>query len=344
MKEKKLLKNTIRNSQYIIKKRLEKFIKNNKFELEGETDLYSIMDKQIDKNLEMIKDKLSEYEYDKSYKYFTLYNIHCGNINEKLLALKDYESIDEVYMDFYEGIDSETLTPLVKIYESLNEIDIKFSFIKKDMVSQNYIKYPVIATIFKDSKLISIKFSSVSELYMEDGFYKIINRLIIEWISKKLNLKLTEFNSIPVFRELDEEINKNEDKYPNISIYRVSRQDQNDGRSSFCSTRNDKLPLIDDIRRIVQTFENENDKEKILDFIKTYEEESTIRNIAFKWKNKFSNSKGKDGHIAVGINIIGSLGDVYDDVMLHHIYQQSGINRERINYVIKFISEYSRRN
>lgn len=344
MNEKKLLSNTIRNSQYIVKRRLYQFIKVNDLKIGNAKDSYSIMDKYINEDLKMIKIKLNEYEYDKSYKYFTLYNIQCENLYEKLSVLNNYDSLEDKYVNFNEGMTWETLTPVVKSYEHLNEIDIKFSFIKQNKIDNNYIKYPVIATIFKDTKLMSIKFSSVSEVYSEEGFYKAINKLIIEWISIKLELKLIEFNSIPVFRDLDEEINRDESKYPNISIYRVSRQDQNDGRSSFCSTRNDKLPLIDDIRKIAYTFENENDKKKIIDFIKTYEEESTIRNIAFKWKHKFNNSKRQMGHIAVGINIVGNLGDIYDDVMLHHIYQQSGINRERINYVIKFISEYSRRN
>lgn len=344
MNKREILCNTIHNSQYIIKERLKRFIKDNDLWVNGESDLYEIIEHKINSNFRIISKKFHEYEYEKSYKYFTLYNVDCENWDEKLLMVNEYIDGEEQYIEFDEELSYEDLTPVIKKYDSLNELDIKFSLIKQDRFSGEYIKYPVIATIFKDINLISIKFCSVSERYIEEGFYISINNLIINWISENLELRLIEFNSIPVFKDLDEEINRDEQEHPNISIYRVSRQDENDGRSSFSSTRNDRLPLIDDIRKIAQTFENQNDKNKIIDFINTYEEESTIRNIALKWKHKFTNSNGKVGYIAVGINMINGSGDFAYEVMLHHIYQQFGINRERINHVIRFISEYSRRN
>ena len=86
----------------------------------------------------------------------------------------------------------------------------------------------------------------------------------------------------------------------------------------------------------------EDNKNKILSFINRYEEESIIRNIALKWRHKFRNSNGKVGNIAVGINMINSTSNFSYDVIIHHIYQQFGINRERINHVIRFISDYSK--
>ena len=343
MDKKEILYNTVRNSQYIIKGRLRLFLKDNDLLISDNLDPYEIIDEQIDKNLNLISKKLSDYEFDKPYKYFTLYNINNNeDYNDNLLLLDRYIECEEKYIEFDEELSYEQLIPTIKKYDTLNEIDIKFSLIKQDRLSGEYIKYPIIATIFKDIKLISIKFCGVSEKYIEDGLYVDINNLIVSWIKETLDLKVTEFKSIRVFKILDEEINTDEKKHPNISIYRVSRQDENDGRSSFCSTKNDKIPIIDDIRAIVQTFENENDKNKILSFINRYEEESIIRNIALKWRHKFRNSNGKVGNIAVGINMINSTSNFSYDVIIHHIYQQFGINRERINHVIRFISDYSK--
>lgn len=342
MDRKEIIKSSINNSQYIIKERLKKFIKDYGLSIPTISDPYEVIDRHMEIELEELSEKFHDYEYDKSYKYFTLYHVEEVSWEDDLSNIEEITSEQEVYTEFDEELSFNELNPSIKKYDSLNELDIKFTLIRENEITGENIKYPIVATIFKDINLVSIKFCSVSERYIEEGSYIDINNLIIDWLSNKLNLKMVEFNSAPVFESLDEEINRNEDSHPNISIYRVSRQDENDGRSTFSSTRNDRLPIIDDIRRIAQTFESENDKSKILGFINRYEEESVIRNIALKWKHRFVNSNGKLGHIAVGINMINSIGDFDYDVTMHHIYQQYGINRERINYVIRFISSYSR--
>lgn len=342
MDKREILKSTINNSQYIIKERLKKLIKDYDLDIPTIADPYEVIERHLEIELDEISKKFHDYEYDKSYKYFTLYKVEGVNLEKCLSNIEDITSEEEVYTEFDEELSFNDLNPSIKKYDSLNELDIKFTLIRENVITGENIKYPIVATIFKDINLVSIKFCSVSERYIEEGSYIDINNLIINWLSNKLDLRMIEFNSAPVFESLDEDISRNEDSHPNISIYRVSRQDENDGRSTFSSTRNDRLPIIDDIRRIAQTFENENDKKKILGFINRYEEESVIRNIALKWKHRFVNSNGKLGNIAVGINMINSVGDFDNDVTMHHIYQQYGINRERINYVIRFISSYSR--
>ena len=95
------------------------------------------------------------------------------------------------------------------------------------------------------------------------------------------------------------------------------------------------LPFLDDLLNIVKDFENENDKKKVLAYIDRYESEAIVRSMGITWKRRFSNSRGKIGNITVSIGKTYSVNNLDSKIMyeflLHHIHQNEGINRERIN-------------
>ena len=332
-----IMANTIFNTQYITKGRLKKFLKQYGYCDDDKADVYKEILNIIEVGSENVIEQLQEYEFEKNYKYFSLYKVNCNGIDDKLESIKNILNSDKI--DF---ISRQIENPSIKKYS--NEIDIKFSLLLHDVSSNKTIKYPIVTTIFKDIGLVCIKFCSVSEDYYEDEFYININNKVKCWISDKLDLKLDEFDSMNVFKSLYYKIRSNPDAYPNESIHSILMDDEMNGRSYFRASDKDMLPFLDDLLKLVKEFENENDKKKVLLYIDRYESEAIVRSMGITWKNRFSNSRGKRGNITVSIGKTYSVNNLDSKVtyefLLHHIHQNSGINRERINYVIRYISNY----
>lgn len=329
--------NTIFNTQYMTKGRLKKFLKQHNYCNDDKADVYKEIVSVINSSTEKIVTQLQEYEFEKNYKYFSLYKVDCNEVDANIETIEDKINSKEV--DF---ISRDIEKPSIKKYS--NEIDIKFSMGLQDFSGNKMIKYPIIATIFKDIGLVCIKFCSVSEDYYEDEFYININNKVKDWLKDNLNLNLVEFDSMKVFKSLYYKIRSNPEEYPEESIYSILMDDEMNGRSYFRASDKEMLPFLDDLLNIVKDFENENDKKKVLEYINRYESEAIVRSMGITWKRIFSNSRGKIGNITVSIGKTYSVNNLDSKIMyeflLHHIHQNEGINRERINYVIRYISNY----
>lgn len=326
--------NSIQNTNYITKQRLEGFLKRFKYVEEDEFDCKEVALEALSSDtLDTIKN-FQEYEFDKSYKYFTVYEVKSEVILSKIGDMSDRINNDE--LDYLSATISK---PTIKHYE--NEVDIKFSLLLGS--ESNAIKYPIIVTLFKNLDLLSIKYCSVTEEFYEKEFYIDINNRCKYWIENTFNVQLIEFKSQEVFEKLQYSIRMKPDEHSNESIHSILRDDEMNGRTYFRASDLDTLPLIDELLKISDTFENENDKKKVQAYIQRYEKESIVRSVAIKWKKRFMNSKGKMGYITVSISKVYSVNNENKfkyEFILHHIHQNGGINRERINYVIQFISDY----
>lgn len=332
-----IMVNTISNTQYMTKGRLKKFLKQYNYCNDNKFDVYKEMLSIINSSSENVIKQLQLYEFEKNYKYFSLYKANCDEIENKIENIKYMLNDNE-----FDFISNDIEKPSIKKYS--NEIDIKFSLLLNDVSNNKIIKYPIIATIFKDSGLVCIKFCSVSEDYYEDEFYININNKVKYWIKDNLDLSLEEFDSLNVFKSLYYDIRSNPDAYINESIHSILMDDEMNGRSYFRASDKDMLPFLDDLLKLVKEFENENDKQRVLEYINRYESEAIVRSMGITWKSRFSNSRGKMGNITVSIGKAYSVNNLDSkltyEFLLHHIHQNSGINRERINYVIRYISNY----
>lgn len=335
--KREIISNIIYDSQYITKVRLERFIKEY-YDINEKGDCYKFISDKISEDLDDLILKLQDYEYNKSYKYFSLYTFEKSiDIEDRLSSLIENKKVNVDAFDHW-GYDLDN--PTLKRYE--DEIEFKFNIILGN--SEMMIKYTVIATLFKDESLISIKFYSLNEELYENEFYININHKVKSWIEYNLKMSLTEFNSLKVYKSLYKEIKQNPDKHEHESIHSILMDDEMNGRSYFRASDTEALPFLGKLIELANRFESKNDKQELLDFIDSYEDEAIVRRIAIKWKHKFKNSNGKLGSITVGIKKLYSVDNANDNLKyaytLHHIRQDKGVNRERINYVIRYISRY----
>lgn len=338
---KEIMENTIMETQYMDKSRKIKFLESIATEdFDKKEDLDKLIINYIDKD-DIIINKLQEYEYDKNYKYFTLYNIDSIDGIHGLEDLNDCLNNQE--NDF---ISKNIEKPTIKRYD--NMIDFKFSKKIKSKSNKKYIKFPIIATVFLEEKVLAIKFCAISEEFNSSEIYININNEVRNWFENNIEFKITEFDSMLTFKHLYDNLRENPLNFANVTIHSISMDDEFNGRSSFKSTDLEMLPFIDDLSKLAETFENEKDKNKILEYIKRYESESIIRNMGITWKKIFKNSRGRLARITVSISYAYSLSNnqkkLNREFIMHHIYQEPGINKERINYVIKYITRYFNEN
>ena len=336
-RKQEIISNIIYDSQYITKVRLERFIKES-YDINEKGDCYKFISEKIAENLDDLILKLQEYEYNKSYKYFSLYTFEKDiDIEERISSLFKNKKANVDTFDYWS---KDLEKPTIRTYE--NDIDLKFNLILSN--GEITIKYTVIATLFKDENLISIKFYSINEELYQNEFYIDINNKVKSWIESNLQISLTEFDSMKVYKSLYKNIKHQPDEYENESIHSILMDDEMNGRSYFRASDTEVLPFLGKLIELANSFESNNDKERLLGFINRYEDEAIVRSVAIKWKHKFKNSNGKKGSITVGINKLYSVnnsdGNLKYAYTLHHIRQDKGVNRERINYVIRYISRY----
>lgn len=338
-----ILINSVNTTQYMTKLRSEKFLKLNNYD-DGK-NIVEYLESSSKKNDYDIVNQLQEYEYDKNYRYFTLYKYEDNDINKKIQELSD----NDINKEEFDYISGSPKKPSIKVYDDEKQIDIKFSLRLESNYNNNSIKFIVMCTVFLEEKLIAIKYNSTSEEYYKEEYYIKTNNRVKKWIEQKLDINMVEFDSMSVYKDLYKNIKMNKEQYQNVSIHSISMDDELNGRTYFRATDDEMLPFVDAITKLTETFECENDKIKVLDYIKRYEDEAIIRNIALKWKNNFKNNKGKRlGSITVGITKVYSVNNVDNQLkyefLLHHVKQDESVNRERINYAIKYLSRHINKN
>lgn len=121
-----IMANTIFNTQYITKGRLKKFLKQYGYCDDDKADVYKEILNIIEVGSENVIEQLQEYEFEKNYKYFSLYKVNCNGIDDKLESIKNILNSDKI--DF---ISRQIENPSIKKYS--NEIDIKFSLLLHDV-------------------------------------------------------------------------------------------------------------------------------------------------------------------------------------------------------------------
>ncbi len=340
---KKYIINSIKQTQYITKNKTNSFIETlssiDKDTVNfDEIDSKEFLIEQINQGNDEAILKLEEYEYDKYYKYSVLYSMNICDLDKTIEKLKINGTIIENERDYISNIFER---PKIKEFE--DTIDLKFSYIKS--TTSNYhdgFKYPVIITIHKEINLIQIKYCAMPVQYLGDKEYIKIHDDLKKWILDNLKCELNEINSFDISKKIL--CNKESDpvKYSNVSEYLISMDDEFNGRTTLRATDQDNIPLLVDILALADTFKNESDKNKIYDYIARYKRESIIQRIALKWKHKFSNNNGKPGKVIVSLRKVyeGSDNSLLYKYTHLHFFSSESMNRERINYAIKYLSEH----
>lgn len=321
-----IMKNTIRDTQYMTKQKKDKFLKYNEYSNKTIDELFE------NNSNELIK-KLEEYEYEKNYKFFTLHKFDAEKLN-----VENLRKSKKINNDDFDKIGETIDKPTMKEHDS-NNIDLKFSI----LINQNY-KYVVIASIFLDLGIIAIKFCSIEGEYYHENMYINIKNRVKNYIENELNIKLEDINTKSAFEKLYKKIKDNtiDDE---VSLYSAKFEDDLNGTSYFKATVQEILPFIQSLDQLINDFESEKDKQLIKSYIEEYEENSKMSTLAIKWKKKFSdNTQGKKGNVVIGIREIYVEDKVTNQVKLdcirHNVLQKSSVNKERIDYGIRYIAKY----
>lgn len=329
----KILESTLMDPQYMTLGRATRFV--NKYLSCKKNERLETIKKCLKEDTDYTIKQLEQYEYEKNYRYFTLHEI--VNIEEAKNILKEnsdlFNSEDE-----FDIVSTNICKPTIKFYGD-DEIDLKFSF----LLDKNY-KYVVIASIYLDINMIAIKYCSVANEYLSENLYINKKNEVKKYIKDKLNIELDDFDSIPIFKKLYTEIEeKTGDE--NLSLYNARMNDDRNGSTYFKANNQDLLPFLQTLKSISDQFESEKDKYILAKYINDYIENSIIQKMGIKWKNKFKNNKRHSlGSIIIGVqnkHIEGSDDNKkLFDCVEHYIIQDESVNKERIDYVIRYIKKY----
>lgn len=340
---KRYIRNAAMRSTYINVKNIKKIFKNNEIDYE-ENDNSKIIKEKLAKEISSGKkeliESLEEYEYEKHYKYSSLYSFDVTNIGRRVKKQLIKGAIKTKSDGEYDNIKDIIGYPNMK--KSGKRIDIKFSYVISSY--DNYsdgIKLPIIASFFRDLKLVQIKFDAIpNDMYIKD-FYVSINNKVKNWIKKFLGVTLTQVDTFTVFKEIIKKAEENPSKFPGVSEFIIRGDDDLNGRTDLRADDQEKLPLISYIMEIAEKFHDPRDKDLLDKGIKKYKENLKIRKRGIKWRKNFGS--GRESTIIVVLKYIYKDSDT--NMMLRPEYIQmhfySGdVNRERMDYVISFISEY----
>lgn len=332
--------NSIKKEAYITSNNVKRIIKN--------SDLTPRKEDPRQQLIELIAQgvipisELENYEYQKPFKYFNLYNIVEGIENLNFDTLSADESInlnaDEDYLS------KNFKYPSIRMFS--DGFDLKFSKVCNctDGTTGDYI-YTVIVSYIEDLKIIAVKYGAIESGQFEvqhEKYFEIVSDILL-WLSIKLKVKLEEYNSMRSFRALRADINASPDEHLNEKNMQVSMLDDQFGRTSFTATERDAMKFLDGLVSLIKDVKDETDKKVLLDYIEEYERNSEMLDISVKFTSQFSNRLHPDA-ITVGARkvIVGPLTSNLKYLYTRcHVYADSmHIDRERIHYAIKYLSDY----
>lgn len=349
---KRYLTNSIRDTQYMCKSKAKKFVNSvdglqyTITDAETNADPRKIVIDGINRNVNGIIDALEEYEFDKYFKYFALYELNLGDYTELIQNLLVSGSIINSGYDYISnGFEKPTYI------ETEEGFDLKFSTIisNHDNYSDGHKNVSVISYLANEQMLV-LKVSGLHNDSFGDNTIKydrVIARMV-SWVGRFLSINYREFNGMKHFKDIRSQIRLKDGSIMDVFEHKVCIDDEFNGSTTQKATDSDKMILVDGILDIIEEYASEEVQFKVQEHIENYEENATFRMVSLKWKSIFSKSRGREG------NIVVTARKVYDKdtrsnlltykYTKYHVMSDPSVDRERINYVVKYLSEYSKQN
>lgn len=262
---------------------------------------YIKSDKKLEyiiKNLDRAIKEIEIFEYDRAYRYCSIFSI--SNYSDELLSnLKKSKKVNE-FSDDINNIDDIKSVAMNPTYRMSNEKTIfKFSFLLENKDNNKRIKYPVLAIIHKDVNALEIRLDTVQFAYRNnETFYKDKIDDVVAWIKSILNLGiLKEENKVKIENINFETVVKymRAEKIDEVTI--VALRMRREGMMAYLdSSANEDLmiPILGELKGLLVKEEdifNKNEqtidiKNILTKFIKEIEETSSLPSVKVLWGDK----------------------------------------------------------
>jgi hypothetical protein len=334
---KRYITNSIKKAQYINKDRVRKIIKENRIEVNDSDGLgpVGILIKAVneDSSNRMLK-IMEEFEYDKSYRYILLYQFRDIDFSDVVNKLQSSELSNKNTLDYY-SLSIEK--PSIKEYT--DSYDLKFSLIIPEGTNNTSdYKYPIVLSLFKDTNIMSIKYDSYKGDILDSRKYIQNVRKIMRWVNLNISNDYLEVKSMSIFKNLSYKISHTPESFKNMSVYYEKMNDEFNGGLTMRADNEEKMSFLDGILFIAKKH-GEHVRKDISDYIDYYKNESEMRRIGIIWHVKLKGAS-KSNKVTVIIRKIYSSNNFMKPEFHHlHFKYNPRLNRERINYVIKYISK-----
>ncbi len=284
---------------------------------------------------------LQKYEYDMHYKYAYIYKIN--NSENFIKKLKESDEIKN-YNDSKKITANENGLETILKYvgkPNLRELDnvfqLKFSYLINKTEETNPIHYPILVDIYKQEKILLIRFNAVSNDITTKNFYESIHDKVLKWLKQEL---LFEYEDINVFNIMCDMLDANPNPNPdadndNIIEYKRHIEDPRNGTSKLRMDDDESLPIIDALKDLIEKFDSEHDKLLLKKIINDIDKKSRFIERAIEFKRKIGNKT-----INQVVCVSYKKSEIRDKwINLLHFYGGNQ-SREKIEYVIKKFDEY----
>ncbi|MCH4890423.1 hypothetical protein EZV73_22765 [Acidaminobacter sp. JC074] len=341
----RFLANAIGKTQYIRTDEIREILKNLEFDLKNKSaaELRGDLSSAVrNNNLEAIKLVL-ECEHDKYYKYQVHFEYDYEELIEKIEELIDEGNVlEEGEEEYYHQL---IMNPIVYYYyddDDITAVDLKFSnTVGTRADTADTIKFPIIVSFYIDEGIMLIKHGALPEDYVRKGVYISKINQVRSWISRFITPGYSEINCFEIFERINQDIeNEPELIDDRVTKYSVKMDDAFGGRINLRATDEDCLPILSQLIELAEAFNNEDDKNSLIEFVENIEEDAFIIQRGLKWHVPNGSLKPIEY-----IDVIRRVYDVDGEGNLlplfiqHHIHSEA-INRERTDHVIRFIAQY----
>ena len=288
-----------------------------------------------DVNLEKL---LCEYEFDRWYKYCTLYRCPNVNLDKVLQILKKNKVVNDSQNDVL--TDYFFKPTLLDFGDSF---DLKFNLALGDVLLKY--KYPVVLTFFRKTNLVAFKYhvaTGVLKDNEEAKFYSKLNLKAFDWLKRNISKETIGVDALAAYKKLFLECQDNNGSIEkSIEPYSIASDDLSGGKTALRIAQDSTLPLIDSIIKLSDDFLNEQDKDLLKEHIKKFLKDSKYHKIGLTWSSKFDDSRGQMASIIATIEKKehAKVSELKSFQQIH-FHSRKSINRTRLNYVINGISEY----
>lgn len=276
-----------------------------------------------------------KWEFEKDYKYSVLFD--CDNFSEIFGALEEKLKSDEEHDESSQI--SESFDVAVG-YKTNDMIMLKYNMLLSvlDPTNQNelLIKYPFLVVLNKKIEAIEFRFDAIKRVFLsekdEQNIYSILVKNIRNILKEQYQLELT-----PIDMEFMTNLPKMDVK--NAVVMAEYRKLPTGGNAQLEVGKNEdyRLPIIGDLKDIIKKHQLELDKvpslyNSLKQFIFENDELSDYTWIEVMWP-----AEVKTRSIRVKF-IFNYKGENY--TLIQHYSNNALIGMERMNDVIKYISEY----
>lgn len=220
-------------------------------------------------HLKEVLNIIEEYEYRKISKYSILFKINeFQSIQSKII--KEINNKDDCWnLNQFDYISNKLEKPTYKEDVSDSNIfDLKFS-LKKNKENGDSYKYYLKLTFYKDLEIIELNLNSIESDFMEnENFYNELIESVKNWFIKIFNISLKNYDIFKIVENIFNTIYFNEDKYPEINVFLQYGSDEYLGKIKLRTNTQTQMPILHSLKELTTSFENPNDQEKVINFIK----------------------------------------------------------------------------